>query len=128
MPKSYLANKITTAKKITHRDLHGRCRTKKKRELNLWQNIWDRNHRFFFKDRSKPCIHHEASIDTVKKVRLKEKLHHMLCTIHIGPANARYCSRGLKTNNHRFESKSLVLQKQTSLEGNKDKKLKEACT
>jgi len=48
MPKSYLANKITTAKKITHRDLHGRCRTKKKRELNLWQNIWDRNHRVFF--------------------------------------------------------------------------------
>jgi len=30
MPKSYLANKITTAKKITHRDLRGRCRTKKK--------------------------------------------------------------------------------------------------
>ena len=76
MPKSYLANKITTAKTITHRDLRGRWRTKKKRELNLWQNIWDGT-TGFFKDHSKPCIHHEASIDIVKKVRLKEKIHPM---------------------------------------------------
>jgi len=66
MPKSYLANKITTAKKITHRDLHGRCRTKKKRELNLWQNIWDGT-TGFFKDALNPVFTMKHQLKLSKK-------------------------------------------------------------
>jgi len=75
-PKSYLANKITTAKTITHRDLRGRWRTKKKRELNLWQNIWDGT-TGFFKDALNPVFTMKHQLKLSKKVRLKEKLHRM---------------------------------------------------